>query len=547
MVDVITIVSGISQAPSPEEVGAKAANLAQVAMLGLPVPPAFVLPIQFGAKILDGDRKAEAELIEGLRKGIEWLESATGKRFGDRRRPLLVSVRSGAAQSMPGMLDTVVDVGCTMASTHGLIRMTGNPRFAWDCRRRFLESYVDTVLGLDALPFVARLNALVTEEAVQSDRDLDGEALERLTSAYERLMSDFNTEVPDEAMNQLVSSAHAVYRSWTGDRARTYRRLRGLEHLSGTAIMVQAMVFGNRGITSGAGVAFSRNPSTGSREPIIDMLFDAQGEDVVSGLRTPETESSIPRLLPALASELNQVLQRLECEFRDVQDVEFTIEESRLWILQTRPAKRTARAALRFGVDFVRDGIISPEEGKQRMSGLDPRAVAIARFADVTEPAARGIGAAGGVASGRAAFDSETAKRWAANGDRVILVRPDMSTADIGGLAVSDGIVTAAGGRTAHAALVAREMGKACVVGCGGLKVDLHKHHAQLAEATIDEGSWLSVDGDSGHVFLGQREIVTERPEAELAEIAGWQTAGQTALSANRAREERRAIGGNSF
>ena len=260
MVDVITIAAGIGRVPPLEEMGAKAANLARVAMLGLPVPPAFVLPIQFGAKIIQGDRHAEVELIEGLAKGIQWLESTTGKRFGDRRQPLLVSVRSGAAQSMPGMLDTVLNVGCTVASTHGLIRMTGNPRFAWDCRRRFLESYVDTVLDLDAAPFAARLDASVTEELVDSDRDLDGEALERLDSAYEALIADFDTEVPDEAINQLTASACAVYRSWTGDRARTYRRLQGLDHLPGTAVMVQAMVFGNCGITSGAGVAFSRNP-----------------------------------------------------------------------------------------------------------------------------------------------------------------------------------------------------------------------------------------------------------------------------------------------
>jgi pyruvate,orthophosphate dikinase len=224
MVDVITIAAGIGQVPSVEEIGAKAANLARVAMLGLPVPPAFVLPVQFGTKIIQGDRQAEVELIEGLAKGIQWLESTTGKRFGDRRQPLLVSVRSGAAQSMPGMLDTVLNVGCTVASTLGLVRMTGNPRFAWDCRRRFLESYIDTVLDLDAAPFAARLNALVAEELVDSDRDLDGEALERLVSAYETPIADSNTEVPDEAINQLAASASAVYRSWTGDRARTYRR-----------------------------------------------------------------------------------------------------------------------------------------------------------------------------------------------------------------------------------------------------------------------------------------------------------------------------------
>ena len=291
--------------------------------------------------------------------------------------------------------------------------------------------------------------------------------------------------------------------------------------------MVQAMVFGNCGITSGAGVAFSRNPSTGATQSVIDMLFDAQGEDVVSGRRTPETESSIAHLRPALANELNCALLRLEREFRDVQDVEFTIEDNRLWILQTRSAKRTARAALRFAVDLVREGVISQEEGKQRLSGLDLGAVAIARFVDVSEPAARGIGAAAGVAVGRAAFDSEAAKRWAASGDRVILVRPDISTADIAGLAVCEGIMTASGGRTAHAALVAREMGKACVVGCDGLTVDLRKRRARLAEATIEEGAWLSIDGDSGNIFFGQREIVTERPEAELAEITQWRTDNQ--------------------
>ena len=311
------------------------------------------------------------------------------KRFGDRRQPLLVSVRSGAAQSMPGMLDTALNVGCTVASTHGLIRMTGNPRFAWDCRRRFLESYVDTVLDLDAAPFAAQLDALVVEE-------LDGEALERMVSAYEALIADFDTEVLDEAINQLTTSACAVYRSWTGDRARTYRRLQGLDHLPGTAVMVQAMVFGNSGITSGAGVAFSRNPSTGATQSVIDMLFNAQGEDVASGRRTPETELSIAHLLPALANELNCALLRLEHEFRDVQDVEFTIEDNRLWILQTRSAKRTARAALRFAVDLVRGGVISQEEGKQRLSGLDLGAVAITRFVDVGEPVARGIGAAAG-------------------------------------------------------------------------------------------------------------------------------------------------------
>ncbi|HSQ04215.1 MAG TPA: PEP/pyruvate-binding domain-containing protein [Burkholderiales bacterium] len=529
--DIVRIAAGMNEAPRPEEIGAKAANLARVAMLGLAVPPAFVLPVQLHNDFMQHNRRAQAELTDALAKGIEWLESLTGKRFGNRRQPLLVSVRSGAAQSMPGMLDTVLNVGCTLAATNGLIRVSGNPQFAWDCRRRFLEGYIETVLGLDAAPCTAQLDMLVSAERVNSDRDLDGEALERLAGDYESIIADANAAVPDDAMEQLVASAHAVYRSWDSDRARTYRRLEKLDHLAGTAVLVQAMVFGNRGLMSGTGVAFSRNPSTGAAQPVIDMLFDAQGEDVVSGRRTPETEASIVRLLPAVAEELNQALKQLEREFADVQDIEFTIEEGRLWVLQTRSAKRTPRAALRFAVDLVREGMISREEGVARVSAVDLGKVAVARFTDGGEPVARGIGAAAGVAVGRAVFDSAAAQRWTAGGDRVILVRPDMSTTDIAGLAVSAGIMTASGGRTAHAVLVGRQMGKACVVGCDGLAVDPHARCAQLAGATIQEGDWLSIDGDTGDVFLGQRKIVTDQPEAELAQVAHWRM-GDPAVAA---------------
>ena len=323
-------------------------------------------------------------------------------------------------------------------------------------------------------------------------------------------------------MQQLIVASRAVYDSWMGDRACAYRRLQNLADLKGTAVMVQAMVFGNKGSTSGAGVAFSRDPSSGVPEPQIDVLFEAQGEDVVSGRRTPKTEKELARSAPAVAAELRRALVQLEKQFKDVQDVEFTIEDGRLWILQSRAAKRTTRAALKIAVDLVREGLISQQEGLARVQELDLQALSIAAFAGYALPTARGIGAAAGVAVGLAAFDAATAERMAANGDPVILIRSDISTADVKGLAAARGIITASGGRTAHAALIVRQMGKACVVSCAGLAVNSGAGRAQLVGNTIREGDWISVDGTSGEVFLEQREIVTTRPEAELNAVASW-------------------------
>jgi len=523
---IVRIGDGSATHSSAETIGAKAANLARMAALGLPVPPAFVLPVRLCAAIAKGDPHAERHLIDGLKEGIRFLEGATGKGFGDRRRPLLVSVRSGAARSMPGMLDTVLDIGCTQAAVRGLVRMTGNPRFAWDCRRRLLEGYAEIVLGLDPALLTARLAQVVAREGVANDRELDTDAVERLAADYAALLDDHDDGLPDDPMDQVAGAARAVFRSWTGDRARSYRQLQNLEHLRGTAVTVQAMVFGNRGLSSGAGVAFSRDPSTGARQPVIDVMFDAQGEDVVSGRRTPETEDAIVRSLPAVAGELRAVLAQLERELGDVQDVEFTIEDGKLWLLQTRAAKRTPRAALRIAIDLVDEGLITPDDGLRRLDGLNLEALASGRLVEPGDPAARGVAASAGIAVGRAAFDPASAERLAAGREPVILMRPDISTADIAGFAASAGIVTAVGGRTAHAALVARQMGKPCVVGCRGLSVDETAHGARLADITIAEGDWLSIDGDNGCVYLGRRDVVTERPDAELAEVERWRRAG---------------------
>jgi pyruvate,orthophosphate dikinase len=520
-VAIVRLGSDTGPAVLADAIGAKAANLHRLMRLGAPVPPAFVLPIDLCGAVLADEPWAVAIVREHLREGIAWLEETTGRRFGDRRSPLLVSVRSGAARSMPGMLDTVLDVGATATATRGLIRATGNPRFAFDCRRRLLESYGETVLGLDRAGFSARRDELMRAEGVESERDLDGEAVERLVAAFGDVLARADARVPDDPMTQLAAAALAVFRSWNNPRAEAYRALEGLRELRGVAVTVQAMVFGNRSLRSGAGVAFSRDPSTGAPEPVVEMLLAAQGEDVVSGRRSPQTGQELAAALPEAAARLIDLLGRFEREFADVQDVEFTIEDGALWILQTRAAKRTPLAALRFAVDFVRAGLIAPEEALRRLAGIDEAALLRTRLAEPGTPVAHGIAASGGVAVGRAAFDPVRAAAVAAAGDPVILLRPDTSPSDVSGFAAAAGIVTAVGGRTAHAALVARQMAKPCVVGCAALAIEPHGRGARLGDAELDEGDWLAVDGDDGAVYLGIRTILTERPP-DLDELARW-------------------------
>jgi pyruvate,orthophosphate dikinase len=515
-----------------DEIGAKAANLARMAALGLSVPPAFVLPISLCADIIARSSHAERDLRDGLKEGIEFLETESGKRFGDRRQPLLVSVRSGAARSMPGMLETVLDVGCTSAAVRGLIQTTGRPRLAWDCRRRFLESFGQTVLGLDPAHFAALLSELVDREGVASDRGLDSEALERL-AAKEQAMIEEHDEWLEDAVTQLEQAARAVYRSWTSERSQTYRKLQKLNDLRGTAVTVQAMVFGNGGLASGAGVAFSRDPSTGAASPMIDLLLDAQGEDVVSGRSTPNAEEEIAHTLPAINAELSDILKRLEREFGDVQDVEFTVEDGKLWILQTRAAKRTPRAAVRIAIDLVNEGVITAEQALERTSDIDVASLTEISLVSPGEPVASGIGASAGIGVGRAAFDSEAARRLCDTGEPVILLRPDTSTSDVSGFAVAAGIVTTVGARTSHAALVARQMGKPCVVGCGEMRIDFDGRKARLGNATLAEGDWVTIDGSSGRLYLGRCKFAANAPEADLAEIARWRSrVGTQCLSA---------------
>lgn len=519
----IHVIDGPSTAVlSPERVGGKAANLAFMARLGLPVPPAFVLPVDLCAAITSGKRKASARLRDLIDRGMERLEAATGRRFGDRRRPLLVSVRSGAARSMPGMLETVLDVGATEEAVAGLVRLTGNPRFARDCRRRFLEGWGTTVLGLDPAPLDRHLADLLAVEGVRGERALDLRAMDDLAAAALRHVESSGHAIPNDPRDQLERAVRLVFASWNAPKAVSYRHMNRLEDLEGTAVTVQAMVYGNADSRSAAGVAFSRDPSSGAATPVIELLFEAQGEDVVSGRRVPVDGSALAARLPEVHAALIDALGRLERAAGDVQDVEFTVESGRLWFLQTRAAKRTPRAALRFAVDLVAEGVIDEKEAVARLADLDEAALDETILgADHPAPWARGLGASPGVAVGRLATSVEDARRLAAAGEPVVLARPDTSTADIDGFAAAAAIVTASGGRTSHAALVARQMGRPCVVACEALRVDDAAGGARAATA-IAAGDWLSVDGDRGLVFEGRLETVVRRPEKEIAVWRGW-------------------------
>lgn len=509
---------------TPENAGGKAALLWRMSRLGLDVPPAFVLPTTRCRAVNAGDANAIEAMEAGLAEGIARLEAATERRFGDARAPLLVSVRSGAAKSMPGMMETILDVGLNGESLRGLIALTGNPRLAFDSYRRLIQLFGEVVEGVPAAAFEDRLAALLLTEQVAGEADLDPEALERLAHDYLAVFSHHTGHaMPADPMRQLRSATRAVFRSWDGDKAREYRRLNGLESLEGTAVTVQVMVFGNAGGRSGAGVAFSRDPATGAPGLYADFLFDAQGEDVVAGRRLPGNVDLLTRRLPDQAAALRRGAERLEREFADMQDIEFTIEEGRLWFLQTRAAKRTPRAALRIAVDAVREGLIDRATALQRVAGIDLAAAAVSRFAEPAEAVAGAVPASPGVACGRVAFDSAKATAMGRSGEPVILVRHDTSTDDVAGFAIAAGILTAVGGRTAHAAVVARQMGKPCLVGCAGLVIGAT---STIGGKPLREGDWLCLDGETGEITLGRREIVSEKPEEALALIESWRKAG---------------------
>jgi len=518
-----------------ELVGNKAANLLRMAEAGLPVPAGFVLPTTLCRAYFQEGCRLPAVASQLLRQGIHAVESATGLSFGSDRRPLMISVRSGATVSMPGMLDTILNIGLCDQTLPSLIRMTGNPRHAWDCYRRLIQTYAEVVRGLPAEPFELILQEQMRCDDVPVVGELDVVALRKVTAAY---LSHFKTVsgelFPQDPMAQLTGAVEAVFRSWESPRAIEYRRLYRLDNLAGTAVTVQAMVFGNLGGTSGSGVGFTRDPATGVNTLYLDFVVNAQGEDVVSGRCPVQNAGALQDTIPALTPQLRDIGRRLEFLFRDAQDFEFTIQEGQLFLLQTRHAKRTAWAALRIACDLVAEGLIDEATALERLADYQLDSIRTVRLAaaDGCRPIGSGVSASPGVAVGEAVFQPEAAVALGSSGRSPILVRQDISTSDIAALAASAGVLTARGGRTSHAAVVARQLNKVCIVGCRELTILDNEKSCRIGDLILREGDSLSLDGNSGRIYAGQVALQVETPTTYLREVERWKANLQGPLPA---------------
>jgi pyruvate,orthophosphate dikinase len=512
--------------------GGKGAGLAEMTRAGLPTPPGFTITTAACNDYFAAGEQLPAGLWDDVLEALHAVERQTGKGFGDPKNPLLVSVRSGAKFSMPGMMDTVLNLGLNEETLHGLIALTGNERFGWDAYRRFIQMFGRIVMDLKAERFDEPLEAAKHAHGKDArDTDLTVEDLKALVEAFKAVVkADTGRDFPTDPLEQLDLAIKAVFASWFGKRANDYRNSQKIAHDLGTAVNVVAMVFGNMGDDSGTGVAFTRNPNTGESQLYGEYLTNAQGEDVVAGIRTPSPISQLQQDMPAVYDEFNRIGHQLEQHYRNVQDLEFTIERGRLYMLQTRDAKRTAAAAVRIAVDMVAEGVITPAEAVGRIESaqvdqllratFDPNALKTAKRI------VKGLNASPGAAVGRAVFDADTAVEWAGRGEKIILVRIETSPDDFHGMAVAEGIITARGGATSHAAVVARQIGKPCVAGSAALDVDYADKSAACSITGIDfaEGDWLSLDGTTGDLYLGALPTVQARFEdqPELQQILGW-------------------------
>ena len=514
-----------SRTGSVDEMGFKAFNLVAMTAAGLPVPQGFVVSTGLARQAVTAAGGATNELRDALADGIRHIERESGLGFGARRRPLLVSVRSGAPISMPGMMETLLDVGVNDLTVDAIIRSTGNPRLAWDCYRRLVQGFAEVVHDCPASAFASGLEECMRACGAGSPREIDFRSLAALTRDYLALFQELTgAPFPQDPMRQLEQAAVAVVRSWQAEKAVSYRRARNIGDSPGTAVTVQRMVFGNAGGMSGAGVAFSRDPSTGANELDMDFLFNAQGEDVVSGRHALADEVPLAKLLPDTRREIEAIAVKLEVEFGDAQEFEFTVEDGRLFMLQTRAAKRTPLAALRIAVEMVAAGLIDPAAALVQLQGIDVAAIEEVTLArpDELQLLASATPAGIGIAVGRLVLDVEAAERLAAAGDPVLLVRHETATADIAGIAISAGILTALGGRTSHAAVVARQLGKVCLVGCRELVVDPQARRCRIGSHDLAEGDWLCLDGNDGRIHAGRPEVVRRRPDDLLQQVEKW-------------------------
>ena len=517
--------------------GGKGANLAEMASIGLPVPPGFTISTAMCARYYEEGEAFPDSLRAEVADGLAHIEAVTGKAFGDPANPLLVSVRSGARVSMPGMMDTVLNLGLNDETVAGLARVSDDPRFAWDSYRRFIQMYADVVLGLDHDRFEEALEIAKEDRGYFLDTELTADDLQALVAEYKALVDElWGRPFPQDVHDQLWGAVGAVFGSWQSERAKVYRRLNDIPADWGTAVNVQAMVFGNMGDTSATGVAFTRDPSTGANGYYGEFLINAQGEDVVAGIRTPQyltraareaagaRPASMEEAMPAVYAELAAVFDTLERHYRDMQDIEFTVEKAKLWMLQTRSGKRTARAALKIAVDMASEGLISEQEAVTR---VDPAALDQLLHPTLDPDALRdvltkGLPASPGAASGKVVFDADAAERAAANGEDVILVRVETSPEDIHGMHAARGILTARGGMTSHAAVVARGMGRPCVSGAGTLSIKGKDGVMRVGEREVRAGDIITIDGSTGEVMAGAVPMVQPELAGDFGTLMVW-------------------------
>jgi pyruvate,orthophosphate dikinase len=512
------------KAAMKELLGGKGANLAEMTNLGIPVPPGFTISTEVCDEYYKNNEQYPKSLANEVEDNLKKLEKLMGKKLGDPNNPLLVSVRSGAAISMPGMMDTVLNLGTNDESIKGLEKMTANPRFAWDAYRRFIQMFGDVVMGVPHEEYEKILEGQKKKKGVKLDTELDTDDLKEVVSNYKALYKKHTgEEFPQDPIKQLWKAIDAVFGSWNNERAIKYRNIHDIKGLLGTAVNVQTMVFGNAGEDSGTGVCFTRDPSTGENKFYGEYLINAQGEDVVAGIRTPETLEDMQKELPEKYKQLFDIRNKLEDHYRDMQDMEFTIERDTLYMLQTRTGKRTAHAALKIAVDMEREGRISKQEAIMRIEPnqlnqllhpmIDPDAA--------VDVIAKGLPASPGAAMGEIVFSAQKAEEEAAKGRDVILVRIETSPEDIGGMNVAKGILTARGGMTSHAAVVARGMGKCCVAGCSDVHIS-NESECEIGGVAFQAGDWITLNGTTGEVIRGQTKLIEPEPTGDFAELMQW-------------------------
>lgn len=507
--------------------GGKGANLAEMTNLGIPVPQGFTVTTEACNKYYEDGKKISEEVINQIYLKLQALEEETGKKFGSVTDPLLVSVRSGARASMPGMMDTVLNLGLNDEATEAIAKLVNNPRFAYDSYRRFIQMFSDVVMGIEKRLFEDLLDEMKEEKGVEVDTDLTADNLKDLVVKFKELYKkEKGEEFPSDPKVQLIESIKAVFRSWNNPRAIVYRRLNDIPGAWGTAVNVQQMVFGNKGETSGTGVAFSRNPANGDKGIYGEYLMNAQGEDVVAGIRTPKPISELEKQNKVIYDEFMSIVHRLEDHYRDMQDMEFTIEEGKLYFLQTRNGKRTAQSALKIAVDLVEEGMLTKEEAilkvepKQLDTLLHP-AFDLELIKKV-EAVAKGLPASPGAACGKIAFTADEAKLRKENGENIVLVRLETSPEDIEGMIAAEGILTVRGGMTSHAAVVARGMGTCCVAGCGELKVDEDKKTVTIGNLVLTDNDYISIDGSTGNIYAEKLKTVTPEISGYFATFMSW-------------------------